>query len=119
MEPKQTETLPIYRKTLEVCHQILKITDNFPKRLQDNLGKRMVDCSLTMLRKILETNKCNVTEGRFKFLSEFLLEFDYLMILVRIMDDLKLVGVDRLAILFENLDSIERQANGWRNSYSS
>ena len=79
----------------------------------------MVDCSLTMLRKILETNKCSVTEGRFKFLSEFLLEFDYLMILVRIMDDLKLVGVDRLAILFENLDSIERQANGWRNSYSS
>lgn len=31
---------------MEVCHQILKITDNFPKRLQDNLGKRMVDCSL-------------------------------------------------------------------------
>ena len=106
--------LPIYRDSYILLTEIYKVTTLFPRDFKYTLGQDMKRDCLALFRNLYEANMQQ--DKRQQHLDAFLSSFELLKIELRLCVDLKVLSIKKLAQLSLVMDSIAKQAKGWRKS---
>lgn len=104
--------LPIYRDSYLLLTDIYRVTTKFPRDYKYTLGQDMKRDALALFRDLYGANVS--VENRQQHLDNFLTSFELLKIEIRLCVDLNVLSVSKLAQLSLLMDSIARQAQGWR-----
>lgn len=105
------EDLPIFRAAYDLLEQLTDVTRDLPKFYRYTVGTRMMDLSLDLLGQIY---RANMGSYKAEALTELLIDYRQLLMLLRVAYHGKSISSGRYAVLMKLLDSIGRQATGWR-----
>lgn len=106
--------LPIYRDAYSLLLEIYQASSRFPRDFKYTLGQDMKRDSLALFRDLYGANVS--AENRQKHLDSFLTAFELLKVELRLCVDLNVLPIKKLAQLSLIMDSIAKQASGWRRS---
>lgn len=105
--------LPIYRDAYQLLLEIYQVTNKFPRDFKYTLGQDMKRDSLALFRDLYGANVS--VENRRQHLDHFLTAFELLKVEMRLCVDLNVLSVKKLAQLSLMMESIAKQASGWRH----
>lgn len=108
----QSEDLPIFKAAYDLLEQLVTLSKDLPKFFRYSMGTRMVDLCLDMLGLIYRANMSQ--EGRLQALTDLLIDYRQLLMLLRMVYRQKALSSGKYAELITLLDTIGRQATGWR-----
>ncbi len=104
--------LPIYRDSYLLLTEIYQVTTKFPRDYKYTLGQDMKRDALSLFRDLYGANVS--VDKRQQHLDNFLTSFELLKIEIRLCVDLNVLSINKLAQLSLIMDSIAKQAQGWR-----
>ena len=107
--------LPLFKKTFEYASLIVDILEGMPKKYRFSIGENLLKSALSMFRHISHANRTRGDE-RIRHIDEFLAEYDTSIALVRLCNEKKILTVKQVANLTILVDSMGKQAKGWRRS---
>ncbi len=113
----QSEDLPIFKAAYDLLEQLVKVAKDLPKFFRYSMGTRMVDLCLDMLGQVYRANMSQV--GREQVLTDLLINYRQLQMLLRVCYRQKAFSSGRYAELISLLDTIGRQATAWRQKSAS
>lgn len=107
-----SEQLPIYKASYDLLEKLTDLTKELPRFLRYTLGTRMMDLCLHMLGQIYRANISK--KDRHEAIVELIVCYRELLMLLRVCYTQKAISTGRYAVFMELLDSIGRQATGWK-----
>lgn len=110
-----SEELPIFKACYELLERLTDLAKDLPKFLRYTIGERMTGLCLDMLGLIYRANMSK--EGRQSAITELLICYRQLLMLLRVCYHQKALSTGRYAELMQLLDSIGRQATAWKNNF--
>ena len=111
----QSEDLPIFKASYDLLEQLTDLSKDLPKFFRYSIGQRMVDLCLDMLGNIY---RANMKRDKAEPLTDLLICYRQLLLLLRVCYKQKALSTGRYAELVKLLDSIGRQATGWRQKFA-
>ena len=108
-----SEQLDIYKAAYDLLERLTLLARDLPKFYRYTVGTRMIDLTLEVLSLIYRANMS--TDQRKACLEELLICYRKLQMLLRVCYHQKALSTGRYAELIKLLDSIGRQATGWKN----
>ncbi|MBR1755108.1 MAG: four helix bundle protein [Bacteroidaceae bacterium] len=108
-----SEELPIFKTSYDLLERLTALAKDLPKFFRYTLGTRMMDLCLDMLAQIYRANMDQ--SHRTEALTDLLINYRQLLMLLRVCYRQKALSSGRYAELMKMLDSIGRQATGWKN----
>ena len=112
----QSEELPIFKASYDLLEQLTDLSKDLPKFFRYSIGTRMVDLCLDMLGNI---HRANMKRDKAEPLTDLLIDYRQLLMLLRVCYKQKALSSGRYAELLQLLDTIGRQATGWRQKYAN
>lgn len=109
----QSEELPIFKAAYDLLERLTDLAKELPKFFRYSIGTRMVDLCLDLIGQIYRANMSRV--NRPAVLTDLLISYRQLLMLLRVCYHHKALSTGRYAELIKLLDSIGRQATGWKN----
>jgi len=109
----KSEELPIYKAAYDLLEELIELAKELPKFFRYSVGTRMVDLCLDLLGQIYRANMAQ--DGREKVLTDLLIDYRQLLMLLRVCYRQKALSSGRYANMINMLDTIGRQATGWKN----
>lgn len=104
--------LPIYRDSYQLLLDIYQTTNKFARDFKYTLGQDMKRDCLDLVRHLYNANTdINMRQAH---IDKFLSTFETLKVEIRLCVDMNILSVNKLAQLSLLMDSIARQARGWR-----
>ena len=115
----KTTQLPVFRVMYDLNHLIFKVVDKFPKQYKYNLGSEMISLSIKLFKHLFKANRLKDDKvKRVECIDEFLDDFDLLRVMIRMVNEERLIGLKDTANLALITDNITKQINGWRRNIS-
>ena len=111
-----SEELPIYKASYDLLEQLTELSKDLPKFLRYTVGTRMTDLCLDILGLIYRANMS--LEGRQAAITDLLISYRQLLMLLRVCYHQKAFSTGKYAELLQLLDSIGRQGTAWKNKTS-
>ncbi|MBQ3362013.1 MAG: four helix bundle protein [Prevotella sp.] len=108
----QSEDLPIFKSAYDLLEKLVGLSKELPKFFRYSLGTRMVDLCLDLLGQVYRANMSQ--EVREQVLTDLLIDYRQLLMLLRVVYRQKAISSGRYVELISLLDSIGRQATGWK-----
>ena len=105
--------MPIFKDSYDLLERLTDLAKDLPKFFRYSIGTRMVDLCLDMIGRIYRANMS--VEGRAGVITDLLIDYRQLLMLLRVCYHHKALSTGRYAELMRLLDSIGRQATGWKN----
>ena len=105
--------MPIFKAAYDLLEELMGLARELPKFFRYSVGTRMVDLCLDLLGQVYRANMSQ--EGRAEVLTDLLIDYRQLLMLLRVCYRQKALSSGRYANLINLLDTIGRQATGWRN----
>lgn len=109
----RSEQLDIYKAAYDLLERLTDLAKDLPKFFRYSLGTRMVDLNLDMLGLVYRANMSR--EDRQNVLTDLLICYRQLQMLLRVCYHQKALSTGRYAELVKLLDSVGRQATAWKN----
>lgn len=109
----KAEDLPIFKAAYDLLERLIELSKELPKFFRYSLGSRMVDLSLDLLGLIYRANMS--VADRQQTLTNLLIDYRQLQMLLRVCYRQKALSSGRYAEMINLLDTIGRQATGWKN----
>lgn len=111
-----SEELPIFKSSYDQLERIVDLEKDMPRMLRYALGEKLLDLCLDMLGKIYDANMTigDDSQKHDKIVS-LIISYRKLQMLLRVIYRRKAMSTGRYAELVKLLDSIGRQATGWKN----
>lgn len=110
----RSEELPIFKASYDLLERLTTLAKELPKFFRYSIGTRMVDLCLDMLGQVYRANMSKT--DRQQALTNLLISYRQLLMLLRVCYKQKALSTGRYAELMKLLDSIGRQATGWKNN---
>ena len=108
-----TESLPIYKSCLEMIGQLIDCTNNFSRIFRYTFGEDMIKRGINMLGHVQAANMS--TGGDIcQHIDNFIVEFNTIRSMIRICCERNEIGNKKMAQLAIVVESIGKQATGWR-----
>lgn len=104
----------IYLTTFELAQYIYTITRSFKREDKPTLGRRIEDCVLDLSDSIVEANSDQ--SRRYEILGSLMVKYEKLQFVINLAVQLKDISYKQQAHIAQLMDSIGRQATGWRKS---
>jgi hypothetical protein len=105
--------LPIYRITYELLQRVTVATRDFPREFKFTIGQKLQDEVVGLVVLIYKANASGVKAP----LIEILLErIQVVELLVRLSQDLRIMTKKHYAALVEMIESLAKQAQGWKKA---
>lgn len=105
--------LPIYKLSYELLNRIIFVTKEFPREFKFTVGQRIRDEILEVLVLIYRANS---SVKKTEIISEMLEKILVIELLIRSCKDLKILALKHYAGLVEMIESLAKQAEGWKKS---
>ena len=111
-----TTQLPVFVKMYELNLMLMRLVNKFPKQYKYNLGNEIIKTSLKLFKHLFAANRERDNKvKRVQHLEEFLDDYDLLKVLIRIINEERLISIKGTANLALLTESISKQINGWKN----
>ena len=107
-----SEDLPIFKSAYDLLERLIELTKEMPRMYRYSLGGRLTELCLDLLGLVYRANMSQ--EGRVGVLTDLLIDYRQLQMLLRVCYRQKLFSSGRYAEMISLLDTIGRQATGWR-----
>jgi len=104
--------LPVYKDVYKLILGIFGFTSTFPREYKYTLGQDMKRDAMQLVRSIYRANRSREKQ---QYLEEFLDNFELIKLEIRVCVDLRILSIKKQAELSVLLESIGKQATGWRN----
>ena len=101
--------LPVYRDTDRLLLKIFEVTKDFPQEYKFTLGQDMKRDALQWVRWLYRANKATLKKAH---LDNFLDEFEWLKLEVRLCRDMKVLSLKKQTEISLLMDSIGKQVTG-------
>lgn len=110
-------TLPLYRDTYRLILLIYGAVREFPREYKYSLGQELRRDSMQLVRHIYRANSGSGSARR-EALERFGDDFELVRLELRLSFDLKLIGLKPFGQITALMESIGKQASGWRRTAS-
>jgi hypothetical protein len=107
--------LPIYKVAYDLLSIAADYVQNIPRSFRA-IGNRICDLCIEVVLLIAEANAAT---DKVPFLDVVLQAVRQLELLLRLCQDKRFISKPQYAKAVELMDSVSRQANGWRKHYAS
>lgn len=108
-----TQELPVYRDCYEMINVCIGLTRSYHKTFKYTIGQKIIDTSLSLFECIQLANVYKT--DRVKHLTEFLVRFELLKMLIRLSFDNKLISLKQFSNLVAKNDRIGKQITAWKS----
>lgn len=108
----------IYKDAQSLTKETFMVTRKMKTEYRASIARRMEDCAADLSSRIVEANVCapNSAEREHVLGHDFIVTYERMFFFLSIAADLRLISFKQHAALSRILDSIGRQAAGWRRS---
>ena len=110
----KSEDLTIYKDAYDMLERLTDLSRSLPQFYRYTVGTRMVDLCLDLLGLIYRANMSMADRER--VLTDLLIDYRQIQMLLRVCYHQKAMSSGRYAEIIKLLDSIGRQATGWRKN---
>lgn len=112
---KEYNVLPLYRESEKLVTMIVKMMGKTTRQYRYTFGERMVEGALQLPMDFYRLYTTQDTEEKIRLTDVFIANLAELKMLVDIGHQLGLFTYKDFPLLLEQLDTIERQINGFKN----
>lgn len=109
-----SEELKVYKDTYLYIREAIKVFKCFPRDFKHSVGQEYLRRLLLLPSYIVRANMD--TEERRYWLGEFLVDFDFCKMVIRIAGDERYISLSQQAHLARIEGMVGRQATAWRRS---
>lgn len=102
---KKLEALPLYRDTFELLNAIVKVVEKFPKAYKYNIGNRLLDSSLELMKTLSLCARYNDDS----YFNQYVINLQLTKTLIRLCNENHIISVSQTATLALRMESIESQ----------
>ncbi len=110
-----TETA-IYKVATDLLHTVTNLVKNMPRDFKRSVGSKISDECIEIMMLIF---RANVAENKVPYLSDLLERIQVCNLLLRLSKDQHLITPHQYAVAIKLIDSVAKQANGWRSHSQS
>lgn len=108
------QNLPIFKVSYDLCVETSRNIKTFPKEYKFNIGQKLFENSLDLMELIFLANSDK--SKRLLYLKKLQLILHKLTVLFRLSNELKLISVEKFSKTVLDIDSIQKQLNGWKKT---
>ena len=112
-----TEDLQIYKDSLAVTNDIIRLTAKMERAYRYSLGNEIMLTCISLMQEI--HNVSAAYENRIEAIDKFLEVYHRLSVELQLCDELGLLVHKKLFLIIRALKKIEQQAFKWKNSEST
>jgi hypothetical protein len=110
------DTLPIYKASYELLVEIFQFTQNFSREFKYTLGERLKNETIDMITNIY---RANTRQNKFDTLQKARENIEIIRLYMRLLKDLKQVGLKKFVNINERIENVSKQLTGWQKSVKS
>jgi S23 ribosomal protein. len=107
------DNLPVYKKSYDLLLEVFILCKNLPRDHRFSTGERLKDRLMSLMVCIYHANSSVDKVEHLNKAREYVVE---IKLYIRLLHDMKLISVKRIALLTENIESISKQLTAWTKS---
>jgi len=108
------DQLPVYKTSYDLLIDIYSFGKNLQREYKYTLGERLKNETFELVVEIFRANR---TEDKIKHLAKAREHIELIRMVVRLLNDIKQINLERFVSLNSKIESISRQLTGWQHKY--
>ncbi|QQS61274.1 MAG: four helix bundle protein [Candidatus Moraniibacteriota bacterium] len=108
------DNLPVYKASYDLLLELFLVVNNFSRDYRFTLGEHIKNETITMMMCIYRANKDRLE--RKKNISLARERVENIRVLLRILKDLRQIGLKKFVVLQESIELVSKQLTGWEAS---
>jgi hypothetical protein len=106
--------LPVYKASYDLLLKIFRLTKELPREYKYSLGQDLRHTATDLIKYIFVANS---THDKIIALSECRARVETIRLYLRLLFDLKVIGLDMFVATAEINESVSKQLNNWQKYY--
>jgi hypothetical protein len=107
------DNLPVYKTSYDLLIELFKLVKNFSREWKFTIGEEIKKETIEMILNIYRANSSWEKKEKIQKARE---NIETIRMMLRLLKDLKQVGLERFINLNEKIESVSKQLAGWQNS---
>ena len=103
--------LPVFKKSYDLLLELYDIYNNLPKSVKYTIGEKL---QKEIIKVILDIYKANSHTEKSPYILKAREHIEVIRLLIRILFDLKLIGLKRMVLINTIIEDISKQLAGWQ-----
>ncbi|GHT51371.1 hypothetical protein FACS189474_5700 [Bacteroidia bacterium] len=111
------DNLPVYKQTYDLLLQLFRVCQNMERDYKFTLGENLKKEIITLIINVYRAN-CRENKEKLPLLQSGRENVEVVRLLLRLLQDLKQIGLKEFVLANEKLESVSKQMAAWANSVS-
>jgi hypothetical protein len=111
------DNLPVYKQTYDLLLQLFKVCQNMERDYKFTLGENIKKEIIALIINVYRAN-CRENKEKILLLQSGRENVEVVRLLLRLLQDLKQIGLKEFISANEKLESVSKQMAAWTNSLS-
>jgi hypothetical protein len=111
------DNLPVYKQTYDLLLQLFRVCQNMERDYKFTLGENLKKEVITLIINVYRAN-CRENKEKLLLLQSGRENVEVVRLLLRLLQDLKQIGLKEFISANEKLESVSKQMAAWANSLS-
>jgi hypothetical protein len=111
------DNLPVYKQTYDLLLQLFRVCQNMERDYKFTLGENLKKEVITLIINVYRAN-CRENKEKLSLLQSGRENVEVVRLLLRLLQDLKQIGLKEFVSANEKLESVSKQMAAWANSIS-
>jgi len=109
------DNLPVYKQTYDLLLQLYRICQNMERDYKYTIGENLKKELITLIANVYRAN-CREDREKSFMLQSARENAEVIRLLLRLLQDLKQIGLKEFIAANEKLESVSKQLAAWKNS---
>jgi hypothetical protein len=111
------DNLPVYKQTYDLLLQLFRVCQNMERDYKFTIGENLKKEIITLIVNVYRAN-CRENKEKLPLIQEGRENVEVVRLLLRLLQDLKQIGLKEFISANEKLESVSKQLTAWSNSLS-
>ena len=107
------DNLPVYKTSYELLVELFKLVKNFSREWKFTVGEEIKKETIEMILNIYRANSSWEKKEKIQRARE---NIETVRMMLRLLKDLKQIGLDRFINLNEKIESVSKQLSAWQKT---
>jgi hypothetical protein len=103
--------LTVYKKSYDLLIELFAVYNGLPKSVKYTIGEKLQKKIVAM---ILQIYRANSSHAKVPFILKAREHLEVIRLLIRILFDLKFLGIKRMVMINKMIEEISKQLTGWQ-----